>query len=77
MFIDKRLIAKIQIYLSRIFTKSLNHRLYFINKAIPFQEPPSLLLTQKDIKVLSRDNFYISYHYRKDKDRYAPHVVQP
>ena len=62
MFIDKRLIAKIQIYLSRIFTKSLNHRLYFI---------------KKDIKVLSRDNFYISYHYRKDKDRYAPHVVQP
>ena len=77
MFIDKRLIAKIQIYLSRIFTKSLNHRLYFIKKAIPLQEPPSLLLTQKDIKVLSRDNFYISYRYRKDKDRYAPHVVQP
>ena len=47
MFIDKRLISKIQIYLSRIFTKSLNHRLYFIKKAIPLQEPPSLLLTQK------------------------------
>ena len=33
--------------LYEFFTKSLNHRLYFIKKAIPLQEPPSLLLTQK------------------------------
>ena len=43
---DSSLKFKFSLY--EFFTKSLNHRLYFIKKAIPLQEPPSLLLTQKE-----------------------------
>lgn len=48
-----------------------------IQPAVPLREPPVAGYGKWEIKVLSRDSFCISCHYRKDRDRCGLRGVLP